>query len=148
MTFSALLGLTLLLVLLALWLASWCWRLWQELKENLASAQRFRILWHHLPDVITEIDRDGRILDVNPLFDGFTLEGVAGKLLVDFLSHDQAVRFTQSLEAVARNHSPQSFDLTLRDPQGRISYIRNQLVPLNLYHDLQSLLVISTDVAG
>lgn len=146
MTFSALLGLTLLLVLLVLWLASWCWRLRRELKENLASAQRFRILWQHLPDVITEIDREGRILDVNHLFDGFTLEDVAGKSSVDFLPQDQAIRFTQSLEAAIRSHSPQSFDITLRDPQGRINYLHNQLIPLSLYRDLQSLLVISTDV--
>ena len=146
MTFSALLGLTLLLVLLALWLASYCWRLQRDLKENLAAAQRFRILWQHLPDVITEIDREGRILDVNHLFDGFTLEDVAGKPSVDFLPQDQALQFTQCLKTAVRKHTSQSFEITLRDQQGHINYLRNQLIPLSSYREIQSLLVISTDI--
>lgn len=146
MTFSALLGLTLLLVLLLLWLASCCWRLRRELEQNLAAAQRFRILWQHLPDVITELDRDGRILDVNHLLSGFVMDDVVGQPSVDFLPADQVDSFLQCLHSAFRDHTPQSYEITLRDQNNRISYLKNQLIPVMVSRELQSLLVISTDI--
>ncbi|MCD8522066.1 MAG: response regulator [Saccharospirillaceae bacterium] len=146
MTFSALLGLTLLLVLMLLWLASDCWRLRRELKQNTAAAQRFRVLWQRLPDVITEIDRDGRILDVNHLLSGFAMEDVVGQLCENFLPEDQAENFRSCLSTALRNHTPQTFEITLRDQNNHISYLKNQLIPVMVSRELQSLLVISTDI--
>lgn len=138
--------LLLILLLLLLWLALWCRKLRRQLQENEAAAQRFRVLWQHLPDVISEIDGNGRILDVNHLLDGFVLTDVVGQLSEKFLPADQAERFRQCLQAALRDQTPQCYEMTLRDQNNRISYLKNQLIPVLHSQQLQTVLVISTDI--
>lgn len=127
-------------------LVFYCLRLKARLAVVSSSAQSYSLLWQHLPDIITEIDSAGRVLNINRLVEGFSLKDVVGRLSDDMLTPEQRIVFNNSLQAAVRTQETQSYELQLVGRDGQIFWLSCRLVPVVHAGVLQRLMVISTDV--
>lgn len=122
-------------------------RLWQTqtaLRKAGESACRFSLLWRQLPDIITEIDPQGRILEVNHLLDQYRREDVLGKMATDLLTAEQAQLFSHAMDEVLATLQPSYYDIHLTQ-DGHESWLRNTMLPVLQDGSLQALLVVSSD---
>lgn len=136
-----------------LFVAGLCVVLWlmnrsllHKLQQARKAEHRYRLLWQQLPDVITELDTDGRILGINHLMNGFTRESVVGRYSHELLAPEQNEVFEQNLQHTLETLSPSSYELQLHGAEGQVSWLRNQLVPVVQDGELAGLLVIGRDV--
>ncbi|MCH2039386.1 MAG: response regulator [Saccharospirillaceae bacterium] len=137
---------TLLIALLCVFIAGFLQRARRELEQVNKERQRFALLWKHLPDIVTEIDSAGRILDVNHILNGYERENLIGTLSTEHLSPEFAQAFLARLRSAVESHQPQSYEMSVPVPGGGRVLLSNQLVPVVVDNELQSLLVISTDI--
>ncbi|WP_430461906.1 response regulator [Thalassolituus sp. LLYu03] len=141
-----LIAVTLFLVLLIAALLFVIRKLQRALTKARRTEHRYRLLWQKIPDVITELDTAGRILSVNRLMDGFSMDGVVGKLGRDLLMPDQVEIFEQNLAHALTTLTPAVYEISLTGDAGQVSWLRNQLVPVQEFGALTGVLVISTDI--
>ena len=137
---------TLLMATLCVFIAGFLQRARRELEQVNKERQRFALLWKHLPDIVTEIDSAGRILDVNHILNGYERENLIGTLSTEHLSPEFAQAFLARLRSAVESHQPQSYEMSVPVPGGGRVLLSNQLVPVVVDNELQSLLVISTDI--
>jgi PAS domain S-box-containing protein len=86
------------------------------------SESRWRFLWENVPDLIAELDVDGRVVHSNRELDGHMPSPGGG------MAADCPLR--QALELAARTGAPSSFELADTDPSGRERWYVNRVVPL------------------
>ncbi|WP_420590235.1 response regulator [Bacterioplanoides sp.] len=137
---------TLLMALLCVTIAGFLQRARKELEQVNKERQRFVLLWKHLPDIVTEIDCDGRILDVNNIINGYERKRLIGSLSTDHLSPEFAEVFLARLKSAIETRQPQSYEMSIPVADGSRAVLSNQLIPVVVDNELQNLLVISTDV--
>lgn len=137
---------TLLMALLCVTIAGFLQRARKGLEQVNKERQRFVLLWKHLPDIVTEIDCDGRILDVNNIINGYERKRLIGSLSTDHLSPEFAEVFLARLKSAIETHQPQSYEMSIPVADGSRAVLSNQLIPVVVDSELQNLLVISTDV--
>lgn len=118
----------------------------QQINQVNKERQRFVLLWKHLPSIVTEIDPDGRILDVNHIVNGYDRQRLIGSLSTDHLSPEFATVFLSHLKRAVETRQPQSYETSIPVTDGTRAVLANQLVPVVVDDKLQNLLVISTDI--
>lgn len=121
-------------------------RLSRQYQRASRNEQRFRLIWQQVPDILTEIDPDGRILSVNHLPDDADTATVVGHNSREFLDQDQYALFSRHLAEVRQTLRPATYELQIHSPAGGKRWLRNQLVPVVRDGLVHSLMVISSDV--
>lgn len=119
---------------------------------------RFALLWGYVPDVITEIDYEGKILTVNRAVNGFIEAEVIGHSIFEFLSPEGKNVFSKSLQDAIDKKEPQRYELELKNAAKNLEYssekctdidsvwISNRIIPIIDNLKIISLLVITTDI--
>lgn len=119
---------------------------------------RFALLWGYVPDVITEIDYEGKILTVNRAVNGFIEAEVIGHSIFEFLSPEGKNIFSESLQDAIDKKEPQRYELELKNAAKNLEYssekctdidsvwISNRIIPIIDNLKIISLLVITTDI--
>lgn len=137
------------LVVSAASLAVFYWR-WRKLRQHLHSLERDRerlqVLWSCLPNTITEVDSEGRILDLNKAPDGKVRSQIIGRMSTDYLCPEYALIFKEKLQVAVDSLKTQTYELRVDRSDSSILYLRNQLIPVVSNNKLQQLLVISSDI--
>ncbi len=115
-------------------------------RERLARSEaRYRFLVDQLPDTLTEIDRQGRILFVSRDYPTRTRAESVGATIFDMLPEAEHARARQTLEACARDRRTRS--LTIEYPRDG-SVWSHRVVPIVEDDLVVRFLVISTDVTA
>lgn len=78
---------------------------------------RLALLWGYVPDVITEIDYEGKILTVNRAVNGFIEADVIGHSIFEFLSPEGKNIFSKSLQDAIDKKEPQRYELELNNAE-------------------------------
>lgn len=119
---------------------------------------RLALLWGYVPDVITEIDYEGKILTVNRAVNGFIEAEVIGHSIFEFLSPEGKNIFSESLQDAIDKKEPQRYELELKNAAKNLEYssekctdidsvwISNRIIPIIDNLKIISLLVITTDI--
>ena len=118
-----------------------------RLSEVDRDRQRFRLLWQNLPDIVTEIDQQGVILDVNHVVDGFCRDDVIGTDSDSHLTPELAALFREKLQQAMATRQVQRYEIDIAPQPGQIRRLQNQLVPVHTDGRLTSLMVISSDIS-
>jgi len=111
-------------------------------EEVRRSERKYRTLVENSPDVIMNIDREGTILFINHTLPQFTVEGVIGTHVTDYISADQAVIYRKKIEKLFDTGEPQSIVL---DSVGQTRW-QSQLIPIMQEGKIESALVIASDI--
>lgn len=119
---------------------------------------RLALLWGYVPDVITEIDYEGKILTVNRAVNGFIEADVIGHSIFEFLSPEGKNIFSKSLQDAIDKKEPQRYELELNNAEKILEYssekctdidsvwVSNRIIPIIDNLKIISLLVITTDI--
>lgn len=126
-------------------ISQWC-KARRQLVQEKKDRERFDLLWRHLPGIVTEIDQQGRILDVNQLVNGYQRDSIIGTLSTDHLSPEFAQLFQQKLSAAIQTLELQSYEISIPAADGSHKVLFNQLVPVIIDDQIQTLFVISSDI--
>ncbi|MFQ5950103.1 MAG: PAS domain S-box protein, partial [Nitrospiria bacterium] len=106
------------------------------------SEQKFRLLVEHSPDVIMRLDREGTILFINYTLPEYTVEGVLGTRVFNYLSAKDGLRYKHLLNQVVSSGEPGSLELAAAGP----TYWLTRLVPIKQEKQVESVLVIATNI--
>jgi PAS domain S-box-containing protein len=111
-------------------------------EEVRRSERKYRTLVENSPNVIMNIDREGTILFINHTLPQFTVEGVIGTNVTDYIPADQAVIYRKKIETLFNTGEPQSIML---DSVGQTRW-QSQLIPIMQEGKIESALVIASDI--
>jgi PAS domain S-box-containing protein len=107
------------------------------------SESRWRFLWENVPDLIAELNADGRIVVINRAFGEQPAERLHGTLLFDLPGAEAGAALRQALETARRTGGPASCEIVVADGSGRERWWSNRVVPLAE----GGFLLIGTDVS-
>jgi len=108
--------------------------------------KRLALIWRNFPDIITEIDCDGKILTTNRLIDGFSYNDVIGHSSFEFITDEGRAIFSNALAAAQEELKSQRYELEIIKEDGSSTWISNTIVPIIVKQKVMSLLVIVTDI--
>jgi PAS domain S-box-containing protein len=112
------------------------------------SESRWRFLWENVPDRITELDADGRIVVTNRAVGLRRAEELSGTHVFAHLSPEAGGALRRAMEIALRTGAPSSYEITLpsESPGERDRWWSNRVVP---YVDggARGFLLIGTDVS-
>ena len=122
--------------------------LWLLNRRLLKSKHKLSVIWHHIPDVLTEVDADGIICAVNqPLSNDFAIEDVVGTSSYDYLSESDCGVFRDSLRKSLTEGVEVEYELVaiLGDDK---RFLNNRIIPLTSTTDEidARALVITSDI--
>lgn len=107
--------------------------------------QRLNTLWRQVPDVITEVDADGRILELNRGFGELPVEKILGTSSYDYLSPQHGDLFRVHLRNALQHGLEGEYELEVVLPD-KTRWIQCRIVPLaNLPGRA---MVISSDISA
>ena len=115
----------------------------QELRE---SADRMRSLFENSPDIIMEIDRDGKLLFINFTVPGFTKEEVIGTPALDYLAPAGRDAYADAVTRVFETGEPLRIETRGAGPEGRLSWYETRFGPVTRDGEVASAMLIATDV--
>jgi PAS domain S-box-containing protein len=111
------------------------------------SESRWRFLWENVPDRITELDAEGRVVVTNRPVGEEPAEATHGKPVFEYLSPEAATALRRAIEIAQRTGEPSSYEISLPSPNPgeRERWWANRVVPLT-EGGTQGFLLIGTDV--
>ncbi|MFH1311876.1 MAG: PAS domain S-box protein [Candidatus Eisenbacteria bacterium] len=95
------------------------------------SENRFRSLTEHAPDYIVQLDREGRILFTNRLYDGVSMDDIIGTSVFAWIPAEYHLRFEEALEVAFDTGKPQIVDYSAVDPKGRKIWYSANMGPVS-----------------
>lgn len=116
----------------------------EKLKE---SENLFRNLFENSPDLVTLIDLDGKIIDVNRTASNLPKEDVIGTNVPDYLTPEQKMEFEKAIKKAVRSNQSQSYNSFTKNPDGTTNYWYNRVSPAILNGKIDRLIINSTDVS-
>ncbi|MCP5047033.1 MAG: PAS domain S-box protein, partial [bacterium] len=120
-------------------------RVEEEIKK---SEERYRSLVENLPDTITELDIEGKILYTNRVFPGLTVNQVTGTSLYDYIPPNEQGRIRNTLKAVLQTGETAQGEISIGPfvSSDEVTWWSNRVVPLKKNGHVAKYLVISRDV--
>ena len=120
--------------------------LWYRNQQLLKAKHKLQVLWQHVPDVLTEVDANGIICELNQsLSEDLSVEKIIGTSSYDYLNNADSDLFREKLKQALNSGEQGDYQLQVKLPES-IKYISNQVIPLKLEGPEQRALVITSDV--
>ncbi|WP_181198447.1 PAS domain-containing sensor histidine kinase [Enhygromyxa salina] len=112
------------------------------------SESRWRFLWENVPDRITELDADARIVVTNRSVDGRRPEELYGSDVFEHLGIEGAVALRRAMELSIRTKEPASYEIGVpaSEPGDRDRWWSQRVVPY-VEGDTRGFLLIGTDIS-
>jgi two-component system, sporulation sensor kinase E len=113
------------------------------------SRQQYRSLFEYSPDIVSMLDLNGTITNLNPQFEkitGYTRDDYIGKNLADLIpdSHRQIV--FDKVTSVVKNCSPQMFELEFQHKNGKPIIFQNTSLPIIVNEKIAGIICNSRDI--
>ncbi|WP_419811409.1 response regulator [Bacterioplanoides sp.] len=142
------LSLTVVLLLALISLIFHTRKLSKQLRTVEADRTRFRLLLNQMPDIVTEIDPDGVIVDLNHAAEGYDRQQVIGTRCEAYLRPDVAALFREKMQLAMSTRVAQQYEVELVTGDGKPLYLSNQLIPIVSDGKLHNLLAISSNITA
>lgn len=126
-------------------------RIEQLLREIENHEERLRAMINTLPDCIKVIDRDGRLIDINPaglqIIKASSPEEVLGRSIIPMIEPEHREDFERTIQRVFNQRTTEYLHLKIRDLKGEVHYIEGRYMPLrNPAGETIGILSISRDI--
>ena len=115
----------------------------QKLKE---SEERWHTLVEEAPDIIINVDPEGKILYINKTPEGITPEGAIGTNVLDYVSPEYVETVKNSIEQVFQTGNPSNYEITARGAYDTISWFSTRLGAIKHNHKVISVMLITGNI--
>lgn len=109
-------------------------RIEQLLKEIENHQERLRAIINTLPDCIKVIDREGRLIDINPaglhIIKASLPEEVLGRSIIPMIEPEHREELERTIQRVFNQGTTEYLHLKIRDLKGEVHYIEGRYMPL------------------
>jgi two-component system, sporulation sensor kinase A len=122
-------------------------RIEQEFEEN---RQRYQSLFDSNPDLVSSLDIEGRITNINPSVQkitGYSTEQAKGKSYIEFVAPSTLHKSTQALKKALKG-KPQTFEGELVHRNGRKGIFQITHVPIIVNGSVVGIYAISKDITA
>jgi two-component system, sporulation sensor kinase E len=119
--------------------------------ENLLeeSRQQYRSLFEYSLDIVSMLDLNGTITNLNPQFEkitGFRRDEYIGKNLADLIPESYRPKVLEKVASVVENCSPQMFELQLMHKNGKPLIFQSTTLPIIVNEKIAGIICNSRDV--
>jgi two-component system, sporulation sensor kinase E len=119
--------------------------------ENLLeeSRQQYRSLFEYSLDIVSMLDLNGTITNLNPQFEkitGFRRDEYIGKNLADLIPEPYRQKVLEKVTSVVENCSPQTFELQLMHKNGKPLTFQSTTLPIIVNEKIAGIICNSRDV--
>ena len=120
----------------------------KKTEQMLFTAQKkYRSVIDNIPDLLFEIDTDGRLLFLNRVLPGYSLDKVVGTLVTDYiLEEDQKNIFRETLEKVKQTGKSHEYELVTNLNDGRTTYWNSRITPMFENGEIKRLILLTQDI--
>jgi PAS domain S-box-containing protein len=109
------------------------------------SESRWRFLWHNVPDRITELDAEGRILVTNRAMGDRAAPSLYGTSVFEHLPPEAEPILRRAMQQSGRSGEPIAFELLVRAAERGETWWSNRVVPI-VEGETRGYLLIGTDI--
>ena len=113
------------------------------------SRQQYRSLFEYSPDIVSMLDLNGTITNLNPQFEkitGFDPEEYIGKGIADILPETHKQLVLEIITKVVQDHSPQMFELVVEHKSGSQITLQSTSLPIIVNDKIAGIICNSRDV--
>ncbi|MBS8266768.1 PAS domain S-box protein [Mesobacillus boroniphilus] len=119
--------------------------------ENLLeeSRQQYRSLFEYSPDIVSMLDLNGTITNLNPQFEkitGYSNDEYIGKNLADLIPDSHRHIVLDKVASVVENQCPQMFELELLHKNGKPLIFQSTTLPIIVNEKIAGIICNSRDV--
>ncbi|GMU24847.1 MAG: hypothetical protein AMXMBFR13_49180 [Phycisphaerae bacterium] len=111
-----------------------------------ASEEKWRSLVTNSPDLVSTVDREGRVLYVNRFLPGHTPEDVIGRSVFDFIAPEYRQEAREAMERVFETGEPARYEIRAQGPGQTHAWYESRMGPVRHEGRVVALLTVSTDV--
>lgn len=113
------------------------------------SRQQYRSLFEYSLDIVSMLDLNGTITNLNPQFQkitGFSKEEFIGRNLADLLPDSQRQMILEKVASVVENHRPQMFEFELLHKNGKPLIFQSTSLPIIVNDKIAGIICNSRDI--
>lgn len=113
------------------------------------SRQQYRSLFEYSPDIVSMLDLNGTITNLNPQFEkisGYEPYKYIGKSISDLLADDDKQAVLEKIGKVVKDLRPQLFELTIKHKSGFPIILQNTTLPIIVNDQIAGIICNSRDV--
>ena len=110
------------------------------------SEEKMRAMFEASPDFIMDADREGKLLFINRTVPELTMEETIGTSMWDFIAPEAREAHREAFAKVFKSGEAASIETAGLGPGGRISYYRTRFSPIMHGDQVDTVMLISTDV--
>ena len=113
------------------------------------SRQQYRSLFEYSPDIVSMLDLNGIITNLNPQFEkitGFSPKDFIGRSIVDLLPERQSKLVLEKIAKVVQDHCPQMFEIEIQHLKGHTITLQSTSLPIIVNNQIAGIICNSRDV--
>lgn len=110
------------------------------------SESKWRQLVETAPDFILTVDREGRILFINRVVPGLSVEEVTGSSAYNHMPVESREKFREVITRVFETGKAESFEIVARGPYDTIAWYSARIAPIKRNGEVLFAIIISTDI--
>lgn len=113
------------------------------------SRQQYRSLFEYSPDIVSMLDLNGTITNLNPQFEkitGYRKDEYIGKKLADLIPDSNRQQVLDKIESVVENQCPQMFELEVLHKNGKPLIFQSTTLPIIVNEKIAGIICNSRDV--
>jgi two-component system, sporulation sensor kinase E len=113
------------------------------------SRQQYRSLFEYSPDIVSMLDLNGIIKNLNPQFKkiiGFEPEDYIGRSITELLPAEHRDLLLEKIEKVVQHHCPQTFELEIPHKNGSPIILQSTTLPIIVNDRIAGIICSSRDV--
>tara|TARA_Y100000310_G_C20538806_1_gene742204 strand:- start:44 stop:619 length:576 start_codon:yes stop_codon:yes gene_type:complete len=119
---------------------------WENKEEQIAGLEeRWHHLWENVPDVILEIDLDGRISIINQVLPEFTIDEVIGTSVFEYIPEHQHSAMRSAMTHVLETGDLYQYEIPAFT-NNRTTWWSNRIAPIDQNGQTVGFLIIASNV--
>lgn len=114
------------------------------------SRQQYRSLFEYSPDIVSMLDLNETITNLNPQFEkitGYSRDEYIGKKLADLIPDSHRQNVVEKVATVVENHTPQMFELEVLHKNGKPLIFQNTSLPIIVNDQIAGIILNSRDIS-